>query len=48
MRRNPDHGKSGISHGICPECAQKYFGIEVKDTVTSGYETENKEGILRQ
>ncbi len=38
----PFKGKSVLSHGICPECAQEHFGIEAKDTVTSGYETENK------
>ena len=25
LRRDPDHGKQVLSHGICPECKEKHF-----------------------
>ncbi len=25
LRRDPDHGKQVLSHGICPECKEEHF-----------------------
>jgi len=30
IRRKPGLGQTGVSHGICPECMQEYFGIKAE------------------
>jgi len=36
--RMPGVGRPVISHGICPECMQKYFGIEAEGKITPAAE----------